>query len=101
MIPEKLFQAVIETMGSRPDVTQGRMFGSAVLKAKGKVFSMLVKGNLVVKLPQQRVAAIVASGDGQLFDPGHGRPSKEWVAIQPSDKWVALSEEARSFVAPS
>jgi TfoX/Sxy family transcriptional regulator of competence genes len=38
------------------------MFGSPGLKVSGKVFSMLVKGRLVVKLPRQRVEAIIAEG---------------------------------------
>jgi TfoX/Sxy family transcriptional regulator of competence genes len=57
------------------------MFGSPVLKVGGKVFAMLVKGRLVVKLPKERVERLVASGTGKPFDPGHGRPSKEWVAV--------------------
>ncbi len=66
----------------------------------GKVFAMLVKGKLVVKLPKERVDALVASGDGQHFDPGHGRLMKEWVAIAPvtKEKWLSLAKEARDFV---
>jgi hypothetical protein len=35
------------------------------------------------------------------FDPGHGRVMKEWVSIAPSAKvdWVAISSEAKAFVA--
>ena len=77
------------------------MFGSVGLKVSGKVFAMLVKGKLVVKLPQERVATLIASGTGEHFEPGHGRIMKEWVAIQPSSRseWLSLAGEAKDFVA--
>lgn len=76
------------------------MFGSSGLKVGGKVFAMLVKGNLVVKLPKERVDALVASGKGEHFDPGHGRLMKEWVTVGSGAEaaWVALAREAKGFV---
>jgi len=73
------------------------MFGSPVLKMRGKVFAMLVKGRLVVKLPRGRVDKLLASRLGEPFDPGHGKPSKEWVAVDPnmSRRWGPLVDEAR------
>ena len=60
---------------------------------------MLANGELVVKLPKQRVEELIASGTGKRFDPGHGRLMKEWVAIAPAGgDWAALAEEARQFV---
>lgn len=77
------------------------MFGSPGLKIGGKVFAMLVKGKLVVKLPKDRVEALVISGEGEYFDPGHGRLMKEWAAIKSASKkeWLSLAEAARDFVA--
>jgi hypothetical protein len=63
---------------------------------------MLVGGRLVVKLPRPRVDALVASGDGERFDPRHdGRLMKEWVSIEPTseEEWLHLSREAMEFVA--
>ena len=96
MTSDERFNSVVEALQGRTDVAVGYMFGSPGLKVGGKVFSMLVKGMLVVKLPRPRVEALIASGSGEYFDPGHGRPSKEWVAIQPNDEpnWLAVSEEA-------
>lgn len=62
---------------------------------------MLVNGGLVVKLEAQRVDALVAEGVGTRFDPGHGRPMKEWLAIGEAsdDAWLALATESEAFVA--
>jgi hypothetical protein len=49
------FAEVQKRFSRAPSVTQGVMFGSTGLKVKGKVFAMLVKGALVVKLPKARV----------------------------------------------
>ena len=76
------------------------MFGALGLKIGDKYFAMLYKGQLVVKLPADRVTALVASGDGRYFDPGHGRLMKEWIAFAPAlaARWGRLAEEAKGFV---
>ena len=99
---DPLFAPIVEALARDPEITEGRMFGSPGLKVGGKVFAMLVKGALVVKLPKARVDALVASGTGAHFDPGHGRLMKEWVAVGPSVRsmWLGLAKEAKDFVAP-
>lgn len=103
MASDVVFESVVDAMLGDPGVTQARMFGSPGLKVNGKVFAMLVKCKLVVKLPAERVGALVASGAGEQFDPGHGRLMKEWVALQPADyrEWLSLAQEARQFVSSS
>jgi hypothetical protein len=66
----------------------------------GKIFAMLVKERLVVKLPRKRVDELVAAGMGERFDPGHGRIQTEWLRVRSSqpDDWLALATEAESFV---
>ena len=54
-----------------------RAFGATSLKTDGRIFAMLVKGRLVVKLPAARVTQLVDDGAGERFDPGHGRAQKE------------------------
>lgn len=100
---EDLFEAVAEAVEHDPAVSTGRMFGSTGLKVGGKIFAMLVKGKLVVKLPRHRVEELIADGSGSAFDPGHGRVMKEWVTVDPSDagQWIRLAEEARAFVRPA
>jgi TfoX/Sxy family transcriptional regulator of competence genes len=76
------------------------MFSSSnVLSVNGKIFAMLVRGKLVVKLPKQRVDDLVAGRAGTYFDPGHGRLMKQWISV-PAGKlnWVELAREAYRFV---
>jgi len=78
-----------------------RAFGSTSLKTDGKIFAMLVRGRLVVKLPAARVAQLVDDGAGERFDPGHGRIQKEWLSVSAEDAavWRALATEAEAYVA--
>ena len=78
-----------------------RAFGATSLKTEGKIFAMLVKDRLVVKLPAARVTALVETGAGERFDPGHGRIQKEWLAVVGDDPaaWRALATEAEAYVA--
>lgn len=78
----------------------GRGFGSTGLKVDGKLFALVSsRREFVVKLPKARVQALVAEGVGVLWDPGHGRLMKEWIAINENEaRWLGLAKEARSFV---
>ena len=64
-----------------PDSAGGRRFGSEALRVGGSIVAMLVQGRLVLKLPRERVEALVADGDGEPFLDGRGRPMREWVAL--------------------
>jgi TfoX/Sxy family transcriptional regulator of competence genes len=107
--PEERYAMTVEALIGLPDVTYlagaapaGKSFGSTELKVRGKIFAMLVRGRLVVKLRQDRVAALVASGDGERFDPRRdGRLMKEWVVLEPTshEEWLPLALEAMEFVA--
>ncbi len=99
---EARFAALVQAFAGDPDVTHDeRLFSSRPLKVRGKVFAMLVQGNLVVKLPRGVVDRLVSGGEGTRFDPGHGRVMKEWVVLPPAadERWLDLAREARAFVA--
>src|SRR5690349_18164504 len=99
MTPEDRFAALVSRLAGEPGVTPpgaGRGFGSSALKVDNRIFAMLSDGRLVVKLPRDRVAALIAAGDGAPFDAGKGRPMKEWVALDTA--WEARSREALEFV---
>ena len=80
----------------------GRGFGSTALKVDGRIFAMSGDGGLVLKLPKDRVAALIEAGDGRPFDAGKGAPLKEWVVVpwDPADVAVELADEALAFVRP-
>src|SRR5689334_11384782 len=95
---ERLVDELVGVEGVSPP-SPGRGFGSSALKYRGKIFAMLVRGNLVVKLPKARVAELVAAGEGRHFDANKGAPMKEWFALaEPSGlSWSALAREALTF----
>jgi hypothetical protein len=102
--PEERYQSLADSLRSGSSsvrVGEGKGFGSTgQLKVDGKIFAMLVRGELVLKLPADRVSALVTSGDGKHFDAGKGRPMREWLALSPTSRkqWVALAREAMRFV---
>lgn len=93
------FAPIVNAFASHRDVTYGKLMASNGLKVNGKIFAMLSRGRLVVKLPRSRVDGLVSAGAGERFDPGHGRVMKEWIVIK-SDKtdWIELAGEAYTFV---
>jgi hypothetical protein len=107
MTPKERFAALVETMLARSEVTYGgdesqgarRSFGSTSLKAGGRIFAMLVNDRLVVKLPAKRVDELIERGDGDRFDPGHGRLQKEWLSVRSEapDDWLALATESEAL----
>ncbi len=89
------FDAVANRFLGEPGVSEGQMFGMPVLKVGGKVFAGLWEGQLVVKLPAERVQALIAAGAGSAFAPMAGRTMKEWVLVGDD---AELAAEALAFV---
>lgn len=105
MVPEERFNALIDEFRSVPGVSvpgePGQHgFGSSALKVHGSIFAMVSGGRLVVKLPRDRVNALIGTGVGAPFDAGKGRPMKEWLTVTAEDheSWLALAREALDFV---
>ena len=99
--PEGQFERLAARFLGGPAIIAGTGFGSNPgLRVRNKIFAMLVRGELVVKLPTARVDQLVASGAGARFDPGHGRLMKEWVMVAPRDGilWEDLATDALAFV---
>ena len=102
MEPDDRFEALVEQLLAVPGVTPpgpGRGFGSHALRFDNKIFAMLVRGRLVVKLPKARVDALVAAGEGIRFDANKGTPMREWLCLAPESRleWPALAAEALDF----
>jgi hypothetical protein len=103
--PDERFAAIVADLRAAHGFSgpsEGKGFGSSGLKIHDRIFAMLVRDQLVVKLPKARVDALVAAGDGERFDPRrNGRAMKEWVVVEPASEldWLVLAREAMSFVA--
>ena len=104
MTAETRYADLVKEFGGRrkvTHVTEGKGFGSSgQLKVDGRIFAMLVRGELVLKLPRTRVDELVAGGQGRHFDAGKGRPMREWFVLSPTSRrsWAPLAEEALGFV---
>jgi len=103
--PEERFAAICEAFLADERVSQPdsggakKTFGSGALRLNKRIFAMLARGNLVVKLPAHRVEALIASGAGQRYDPGTGRRMKEWLSVPPTATdaaWLSLAREAHA-----
>ncbi len=96
--PEQSFEAVVERLLREPDTDTGRAFHQPGVRVKGKIVAMLVDDELVVKLPAERCAELVAAG-AQPFRTGK-RAMREWVSIphEAGMDWTATAEEALAFV---
>jgi TfoX/Sxy family transcriptional regulator of competence genes len=96
---DPVFAPIVDAYAADPLVTAGRMMASFGLKVNGKIFVMFVKGRFVAKLPKSRVDELVASGEGERFDPGRGRLMKEWASLDAdSPGLLELAGEAYRFV---
>ena len=105
---QRLYESLCRALLSDPavtresDATQQRTgFGASALKTDERIFAMLVRGRLVVKLPRHQVDALVAAGEGERYDPGRGRLMKEWLTVtsQSQERWLELASEALEFAA--
>jgi hypothetical protein len=95
--PEAAFAALAVPLLAEPGVGKGTGFGANPgLNVNGGIFAFLARGELVVKLPPERCAQLVADGQGEPFTVGK-RAMREWVAL-PAGDWPALAAEALAFV---
>lgn len=107
---EQAFAAVVEALGDTPGVIRpeppgasARRFGSTGLRVQGRIFAMVTRGHLVLKMPASRVKELIAAGAGGPFDAGKGKPMAEWVSLEPLplQRCLELAREALAFVSRS
>jgi hypothetical protein len=104
--PEDRYDDLVDELVGIAGVTPprgGGGFGRTALRFDNKIFAMLVRGRLVLKLPAERVDALVAAGDGVRFDANKGTPMKEWFSLDPESgrPWLPLAHEALDFARSS
>ena len=96
------FEDLVDELVGLPGVTppkSGSGFGRSAIRFNGKIFAMYVRGHLVLKLPEDRVDELVASGHGSRFDANKGKPMREWLTLNATSDlaWLPLAREALSF----
>jgi hypothetical protein len=99
---EDRYEDLVDELAGIEGVTpprRGSGFGRSALRYNGKIFVMLVRGCLVLKLPAPRVEALVAAGEGVHFDANKGTPMKEWLSLSPGSgqEWLPLARAALDF----
>ncbi len=98
--PQQRFAALVEVFRGEPDVDgpdgSRRGFGATGLTVHGRIFAMLTRDQLVVKLPRTRVLALIADGTGFPFTAGKTSPMKEWLTVDGVEEatWVRLARDA-------
>ena len=95
MSGEETFNKLLEHFLQMKDV---KKTGNS-LKINRKMFVMLNKGRMVVKLPDKRVQELIQSGKGLPFDASTGKNLKEWaiIPLRSLEEWIAITDEAKDF----
>ncbi len=100
--PDPRFEPVARALAGTAgfSLMEGKSGALRGLMLDGKSFGMSTHGRFVLKLDEERVAALVARGDGQPFEASAGRAMKGWIEITGAkSNWVALAKEAHRLAA--
>jgi hypothetical protein len=99
--PGVLFDNIANDLLSKGDTKRGKMFGMPCISVNGKMFAGLHKGSMTFKLGESAREQALQIDGAVLFDPGMGRPMKEWVAVPAaqSDHWRELADQAYAYMA--
>ncbi len=98
----RYYWRIAEPYLQRPGVDRGTLMGFPCLRVNGDFFTTCEheSGDLIVKLPEQRVAALIDAGRGIACAPA-GRVFQEWLRVSRRNRktWTRLMDEALMFVA--
>ena len=71
------------------------------LRRDGKSFGMSFHGRFILKLNEERAAALVDEGVAKPFSPAPGKVLRGWVEITAhSADWISLALEAYALASP-
>ena len=96
------YEIIAEELQADPAVRTGVMFGHRCLKTGRRMFACEYEGELMLKLPPDRLEELKRDG-ARDFNP-MGRRMNGWILVaEPADDavgvWLDLAEEAKAFVA--
>jgi hypothetical protein len=91
------FWALAQPVLARPGVTRSTMMGYPCLRLNGDFFASWdhLAQQLVVKLDQESVAALIDTGHAMAFAPSD-RPFRQWAAIPATKRrsWPKILDDA-------
>lgn len=100
MDARELYDELTDDLLYDPLVGRSTMMGYPCVRYAGRFFGSFAtrEDALVVKLPRERVTALVEAGEGEAFAPA-GKVFREWVLLPRPDRalWTRLLEEAVAF----
>ncbi|GAB3400440.1 hypothetical protein [Flindersiella endophytica] len=95
-----LYDELTDDLLYDPAIGRATMMGYPCVRLAGKFLASYddKSGCLVLKLPRERVTALVEAGTGEPFAPS-GKVFREWVAVPTVDRdlWRTLLAEAVDF----
>ena len=97
----KEYEKMVAQMEATGQAKASKMFGMPCLKTeKGKAFAGYFNGDANFKLPQHIIQPWLGQPGAKLFDPGMGRPMKEWLQLTAdhADHWPELAMQALEYV---
>ncbi|MGI9607621.1 MAG: hypothetical protein ACR2P0_15945 [Acidimicrobiales bacterium] len=99
-VDDALFWDLAEPLMASGTAEEGELMRSRCLRVNGDFLAMpeYRTGDLVVKLPAERVSALIADGTGLAFAPAK-KVFKEWVQVPGRDEalWKTLLDEGLEF----
>jgi len=96
----QVFDPIAEGYLARDDVDIGPMFGSEGVRVRGKVFAFVGHaGDLIVKLPEERVDELASRGEGARMAIRE-RMLREWAVLDLAHaaRWADVVAEAFAYV---
>lgn len=95
-----LYDELTDDLLYDPAIGRATMMGYPCVRLAGRFLASFDDKArcLVVKLPRERVAQLIDTGDGEPFAPA-GKVFREWVSIPTVDRdlWATLLAEAVEF----
>ncbi len=94
------YEEICDQMVVRPGVSRGKAFGMPCLKVSGKMFAGYFEESMTFKLTGESHRLALGLPGAKLFDPGMGRPMKEWVQVPFAHEaaWEQLALDAMEYV---